>query len=100
MRFVLDRRQFVIAQAPVAIDATWKTRDLPDGWVLSYQDELTLSERREPDSRTVLVLGNAYCMDSLDTGGYGRYAILDWPHITTDRGAATLSVFYGSDAYS
>lgn len=98
MRYLLDRRQFVIARRPLAIDASWKARALADGWVLSYQDELALSERREPDGRTVLVLGNAYCLDALDDGGCGRYALLDWPHVTTDRGAATLAIFYGGEA--
>ena len=44
------------------------------------------------------MLGDACGEEPLDTATSGRYARLDWPHITTDRGAGTLSVFYGSDA--
>jgi hypothetical protein len=94
MRYVLDRRQFAVARAPVTVDSTWETCGLPEGWVLSYQSDLALSERREADGRTVFVLGVAPGEELLDTATSGRYAVVDWPYVATDRGAGALAVFH------
>jgi hypothetical protein len=66
--------------------------------VLSYQSDLGLSERQSADGRTVLVLGEVRGEAALDTAASGRYALIDWPHVTTDRGAGMLAVFYATGA--
>ena len=79
----LHRRQFVVARAPVAVDETWRSRDLPGGWVLSHQQDLELAAAGDPD-RPDIVLGNRYCADGPDDRGAGRFVRLRWPLLTTD----------------
>jgi hypothetical protein len=73
----------------------WLQRQLPAGWVLHHERTLDLAEHAEPDGRRVLLLGNAYCLRSIESGGSGRYAIMDWPYLSGDRAGALLSLFYG-----
>ena len=89
----LHRRQFVVARAPVAVDETWRSRDLPGGWVLSHQQDLELAAAGDPD-RPDIVLGNRYCADGPDDRGAGRFVRLRWPLLTTDP-AALLAAHVG-----
>ncbi len=95
MQYLLGRRQFVIARSPVTIDPSWKVRPLPDGWLLSSQEELAISDRTV-DGRAVLVLGVADGEETLDTATSGRYAMIDWPFVSTDQGAGLLPAFYAA----
>ena len=90
------RRQFLIARIPISLGPDWRNRSLPEGWVLSYHKDLNLSERTAAGGRSILVFGNAYCVDALEKGdAVGRFAYLDWPYVCNDRAGALLSIFCG-----
>ncbi|MFC3687691.1 hypothetical protein [Aquipuribacter hungaricus] len=93
MELVPHRRQFVISRSRVDLGEDWTCLELPDGFVLSHQQDLRVTRR--PDGG--LVLGTALPGASTAdvTGLAGRFATVSWPWVGTDA-SALLSVYHAS----
>ena len=88
MELIPHRRQFVVGRERHEFGEDWRSRDLPDGFVLSYHADLKVSPRADGG----LVLGAAYPGAEQD-GLAGRFVELAWPRIATDP-SALLSVYF------
>ncbi|WP_297975815.1 7-cyano-7-deazaguanine synthase [uncultured Amaricoccus sp.] len=94
MDLLLHRKQFVIARRPVAVDPSWISVPLAEGWILSYQQDLPVEvDRRVPDAPEVLI-GARLCADPATGCGAGRYARVRWPRVSGDA-AALLGLHVG-----
>ena len=99
MSIVLHRRQFCIARSRYEFGPDWRCLDLPDGFILSYQTDLSIQRIRNGTGETT-ILGRCFSsvpqsMERCDLAG--RFAILNWPYVQTDA-AGLMSLYYGGDA--
>jgi len=88
----LFQKQFLIAKQNYAFDDTWRHINLPEGWILSFQELLNYRhEAPEPDAD--MTIGDRYSWCDGE-GEAGRYVRLRYPHVTIDP-CGLLGVFFG-----
>lgn len=95
MASVSHARQFILSNAAIEVFPDWLATDLACGWKLYYHANLEVSPRPGQGHVARYILGHAYNLNEITGTGAGRYALLDWPYVSTDA-AALLGLHYGS----
>lgn len=94
MALVRYNRQFLLTDCGIDAPEGWIEVGLPDNWRLFYHRNANLLDRSRDGSLPNIIIGQAYNFDERTATGAGRYALLDWPHISADA-AALLGLHYG-----
>lgn len=90
MQVVVHRRQFAISREHEQLPVRWIRRPLAAGYTLSHDPDLGIAEIMGALG-TGLLLGESHGYG--DDASAGRYATVQWPHVSTDA-AGLLALFY------